>query len=438
MDWSTDRTLTARMAATLALLVAFGVALSAFVGTALVATGFGVVVLLAADPPLWALVAVAGIGVVLVLPLLAVPLSRTTSMGTRREMNDLVADWHGLVEKPMEQTLHERVLKAVFLTVYVVGLFVFVVPRGFLSAVSTATLGAPGAIAGTTAAVFLALTAFELRLSRRMVSVSGAFTVDASTHPRLDRITTAVAKAYDLPMPELAVVDTDTPEAFVVGFTPARSTMAVSTGLLDRLHDEELRAVVAHELAHVRNHDAAVMTAATGPLAVADFLYESAGQVLEFGERSALAPQAFSTLASVSLPVVFGLGWLFRGIGAALVASFSRTRELAADRAAAVVTGDGSSLASALVSINDAIRDRPAEDLRASESLSAMTIISPSSVSDGPIELGAEGEDEAYMLYYEELLRERVFGTHPPVGERVRRLGDLEGSLERRSVVPAE
>ncbi|MFC4359081.1 M48 family metallopeptidase [Halobium salinum] len=440
MDWSTDRGLTLRMAGTFALLLAFGVVLSALVGVSVVAVGFGVSLLLAAGLPVWIYAGTAGLAVLLALPLLAGPLSRTSFVGARREVDPMVRDWHRLVDAPASNSdsgsrgLMTWVTAACTLPVplLVVSSVLFLsLPDGYLSDVVDATVGRPALVLLATAVVFLTAAVFELRLGQRIVSVSGARVVEASTHPRLHRTTTAVAKAYDLPVPRLAVVDTETPEAFVVGFTPSRTTLAVSTSLLERLSDDELRAVAAHELAHVRNRDAAVMTAAAGPLAVADFFYESATTVVELGERGRLPPRAFAVAAYLAVPFVFGLGWLFRGLGGALVASFSRTRELAADRAAVAVTGDGSALASALVSINDALRDRPAEDLRASESLSAMTIISPSSVSDGPIELGAEGEDEAYMLYYEELLRERLFGTHPPVRERVERLRSLTGGLGR-------
>jgi heat shock protein HtpX len=282
----------------------------------------------------------------------------------------------------------------------------------------------------------LGLLVAESRQRQTLVDAADAYVVDGETAPRLHRITTATARQVDLPVPRLAVTDTDAPEAFTAGFTPARATLVVSLGLLDAFDDEELRAVVAHELAHVRNRDAAVMTAASLPASVADRLAGWASDTQGDWEESGGRYYRRNDAGAVGLlaGVVGLVAVVFRVVGRLLQADLSRSRETVADRAAVAITGDPAALAAALETIDTTLRERPERDLRAHSGLVPFAIVSPEDAApEEPLRLGADGEEVAWATYYADRLDAFVEGllgdvlaTHPPVEERVARLRALQ------------
>jgi heat shock protein HtpX len=88
----------------------------------------------------------------------------------------------------------------------------------------------------------------------------GASKVDASTHPELHARISRLSQQATLPLPDIAVADIDAPNAFAIGRNQANATICVTTGLLDTLGGDELDAVLAHELTHVKNRDVMVLT----------------------------------------------------------------------------------------------------------------------------------------------------------------------------------
>jgi heat shock protein HtpX len=282
----------------------------------------------------------------------------------------------------------------------------------------------------------LGLVVAESRQRRHLLDAADAYVVDGETAARLHRITTATAQQVGLPVPQLAVSDTDAPEAFVAGFTRDRATLVVSLGLLDTLDDEQLRAVVAHELAHVRNRDAAVMTAASLPASVADRLAEWAYDTQGDWEESDGRYYRRNDAGVLGLFAGFvGLvAVAFRIVGRLLQADLSRNREVVADRAAVAITGDPAALASALETIDTTLRERPDRDLRELPGLVPFAIVSPEDAApEEPLRLGADGEEVAWATYYADRVDafvERLLGdvlaTHPPVEARVARLRALQ------------
>ncbi len=276
--------------------------------------------------------------------------------------------------------------------------------------------------------VLLALAALELTQGARVVGEVDAYEVDADTLPRLHRIASSVAQQAHLPMPAIAVSGDDTPEAFVTGYTAGSATLVVSLGMLSALDDAELRAVVAHELAHVKNRDVALMTALSLPTATASRLHDIAEKLGE-GKSGVIG------VAGLVVALVAGL---FSFVGRSLIASFSRVRELAADRGAVAITGDPASLASALGSIDMELRKHPVKDLRSARSVAAFTVVSPEQVEpDEPIMLGAEGDRPATMTYYSDRYEAFVYRTflrtHPSVSDRVSRLREAEREVQTGS-----
>ena len=328
--------------------------------------------------------------------------------------------------------LRARMVLAVVLLVVLGVEFVGVVTA--LLAAAASLVGLPFFVAPALASLLLVgVAVLELGQRDHVVREAGAVEVDAETAPRLHRTVTNVAQQADVQVPALAVAKTATPEAFTAGFRPNTTTLAVSTGLLDELDDRELRAVVAHELAHVKNRDVAVMTAVSLPTVIAERLYdlttESTGELtLEDWEyrRSEGSREVNTTVGFVVAP----LGGLFAFVGRLLVGVFSQSRELAADRGAVTITGDPAALASALATIEHELDSRPSEDLRATASVSAFSIVSPTSTQrpEGPVRLGPEGETAATYHYHSQRIEtflDRFVRTHPPVADRRERLKRL-------------
>jgi heat shock protein HtpX len=238
------------------------------------------------------------------------------------------------------------------------------------------------------------------------------------TSDRLATMTTALAQQADLPVPEIVVAETDTPEALTVGYRPMTTTLVVTDGLLSTLDDHELRAAVAHELAHVKNRDAALMTAATSVVAGARRLRRYA-----WGTDRDADLHVFAVVVSLLLvPVTF--------LARVLVASLSRSREIAADRGAVAITGDPAGLASALGTLDSTLDDPPGDDLRHGEVV-ALSIVPPvpESVESKlawerrrPVLWGLRRPIRRALI----LASRRAYSTHPPTVDRIDRLQSLE------------
>lgn len=233
-------------------------------------------------------------------------------------------------------------------------------------------------------------------LSDRLALYSmGASEVDESEYPQLHATVSRLSQQADLPKPRVAVADSQVPNAFATGRSRDSSAVAVTTGLMQTLDEAELEGVLAHELAHIKNRDVVVMT-------IASFLSTIAFLVVRFGVffgggRSRNGQVLVAIVASLVVWVVSFF----------LIRALSRYREYAADRGGAVITGQPSALASALLKISGRMDQVPNDDLRDTSEMNAFFII--------PIKAGVVG---------------RLFSTHPSTDQRVERLRELESELE--------
>jgi heat shock protein HtpX len=199
----------------------------------------------------------------------------------------------------------------------------------------------------------------------------------------------------NMPKPRVTVSPSSMPNALAVGRTRGGATLCVTNPMLRLLDPPELEAVIAHELAHIQNRDALVMT-------IASFLSLVAALLVKIAARGGHA--------AVKL-VVFGAALATWMISALLLRALSRYRELAADRTAAVITGRPSALASALMKIDEAAAGIPRDDLRKVAPVAALCI-APA--------------DAARWQWWG-----RVTATHPPLARRVDALHALEAQLQR-------
>jgi heat shock protein HtpX len=230
-----------------------------------------------------------------------------------------------------------------------------------------------------------------------LLSMYGARQVDESAAPELVHIAAQLAAKDGLPMPKVYIVDNAQPNAFATGRNPEHAAVCVTTGLLQRVDNEELAGVLAHELSHVKNRDTLTMTI-TATIA---------------GAVSMLANFAFYFGGYGRSRNPFGLIGLLL---AALVAPFAavlvqmavtRSREFEADRAGAELSGRPLWLASALQHIDAGAAqiDNPAAD--ANPATAHMFIVNP--LHGG----GLSG----------------LFSSHPSTAERVARLQALAAQM---------
>jgi len=236
-------------------------------------------------------------------------------------------------------------------------------------------------------------------------------------HGAIDRL----CAMADMKKPRVAVATTDVPNAFATGRSPNSAVVCATTGLMRRLDEPELEAVLAHELSHVAHRDVAVMT-------IASFLGMVAGMVTRImlwtglmggfgggmggGNRGGGNNQGADQAVLVEMAVLV-VSVVVYAISFLLTMALSRYRELAADRSGAILTGQPSALASALVKVTGDIARIPTRDLRSTESFNAF-YFTPAIAKNG-------------------VSISTIFSTHPSLDKRLAQLAALEAEMGRPS-----
>ncbi|MET9016472.1 zinc metalloprotease HtpX [Streptomyces olivaceoviridis] len=248
-------------------------------------------------------------------------------------------------------------------------------------------------------ALFVAQFWFSDRIA--MFAMRGRV-VEREEYPELHAVVDRLCAIADLPKPAVAVSAMDMPNAFATGRSPEHAVVCVTTGLLRRLEPAELEGVLAHELSHVRHKDVAVITVASflGVLAGLVVRFAFYSQVFGSGRRDQNTAAVFAAVLGVSA-AVYAISFL-------LIRSLSRYRELAADRAAAQLTGRPSALAAALTKVSGEIARIPTKDLRTAQAFNAF-YFTPATGREPGIE--------------------RFFSTHPTLEQRLEQLGRISAEL---------
>ncbi|MFD0905278.1 zinc metalloprotease HtpX [Actinomadura sediminis] len=225
--------------------------------------------------------------------------------------------------------------------------------------------------------------------------------------PDLHGVIDRICAMSDAPKPRVAIADSDVPNAFATGRNQKKAVVCVTTGLLRRLDPVELEGVLAHEMAHVAHKDVAVMT-------IASFLGVCAGLItrfgLQFGLWGGFGRRGNDQNTGLVLLAVVGASALAYAVSFLLTRALSRYRELSADRAAALLTGRPSALASALTKVSGDIARIPTNDLRSAQPFNAF-FFTPA--------LGRGASVAA------------LFSTHPPLDKRLAQLGKISDQLSR-------
>ena len=240
---------------------------------------------------------------------------------------------------------------------------------------------------------------------------SGAREVTPQEAPQLHGIIDRLCALADMPKPRVAIAQSDMPNAFATGRISKNAVVCVTTGLLARLDDKELEGVIAHEMSHVAHKDVVVMTIASflGIMAALLVRFAFYGELFGGGGRgrggndNGNAGLLFLAVAAVGV-VVYAVSFL-------LIRLLSRYRELAADRAGALLTGQPSALASALTKVSGAMSKIPTKDLREAQALNAF-YFAPAFKAD-------------------QVSLSTLFSTHPSLERRLRQLSEISAQLGR-------
>lgn len=241
----------------------------------------------------------------------------------------------------------------------------------------------------------------------------GGKMVTRQQQPGLYGVVDRLVALADMPHPQIAVASSDIPNAFATGRDQKHAVVCVTTGLLRRLDEPELEAVLAHELSHVAHRDVAVMTIASflGILAgLMTRVFYFAGLFGGMGGgrgRGGNNNNGGGQLVLIELGMVLVSAVIY-AISFVLIRTLSRYRELAADRSGAILIGQPALLAQALVKVSGAISRIPTRDLRAAEHFNAF-YFAPALAPGASLS--------------------SLFATHPSLEKRLDQLAKLDAEM---------
>jgi heat shock protein HtpX len=224
----------------------------------------------------------------------------------------------------------------------------------------------------------------------------GAKEISADEAPTLHRIVRDLTLRAQMPMPKLYLIPQEAPNAFATGRDENHAAVAVTDGILRILDERELRGVLAHELSHIKNRDILVGTIAATMAGAISMLANMAHWGMIFGGRSSDDREGGHPMVALLMIIVAPLAAML------VQMAISRGREYGADETGAAISGDPSSLASALRKLERGAERIPME---ANPATAHMFIVSP--LTGGGLMT--------------------LFSTHPPMVERIRRLESMAG-----------
>jgi heat shock protein HtpX len=234
--------------------------------------------------------------------------------------------------------------------------------------------------------------------SKLALAVTGAQEIEKRDSPRLYRIVENLTIATGMPMPKVYIIDDPAPNAFATGRDPKHAAVAATTGILDVMSDRELEAVMAHEISHVRNYDIRVSMIAFGLVSAIGILSDIAMRMFFFGgDRDNENNNPIALVVGIVLIILAPI------IATLVQLAVSRQREYLADASGALTTRDPEGLASALEKLEKT--GRPMQ--RQSSSTAHLFF-------NNPMRAG---------------MMSRLFSTHPPLEDRIKRLRANEGKF---------
>jgi heat shock protein HtpX len=244
--------------------------------------------------------------------------------------------------------------------------------------------GREGAVMGLVFAALMNVGAYWFS-DKVVLKMYGARQVEEGDAPELHVLVRDLSMKAGLPMPKVYMMQNETPNAFATGRNPEHSAVAVTTGIMRLLSTEELSGVIGHELSHIQNRDILISTVAATIAGAISYLYYIG---LFFGGRNRDTHPAVFIVMLIVAPLAAGI----------IRMAISRTREFGADAGGARIAGNPLYLSEALKKL--AYYNKRAPMQGAKEATAHMFIVNP---------LTAKGFS-------------KLFSTHPPIEERVKRL----------------
>jgi heat shock protein HtpX len=239
---------------------------------------------------------------------------------------------------------------------------------------------------------------------------------DGPQAARLHGIVDRLCALANMPKPRLAIAPSPMLNAFATGRNSKTAVLVATTGLLNNpdLTDQELEAVLAHELSHVAHKDVVVMTIASFLGIIAGLLVRFAfyGELFGGGGRGNNNNNNGGALPVIFIVMIVGI--VTYAISFLLIRLLSRYRELAADRSGALLTGQPSALASALQKVSGSMSRIPNKDLRSAEPLNAFYFV------------------PAFKAGGKEVQLSNIFSTHPTLERRLRQLEEISAQLNKQ------
>jgi heat shock protein HtpX len=241
-----------------------------------------------------------------------------------------------------------------------------------------------------------------------VLAMSRARPLAPGADPALERIVAELAGAAGVPPPRVYVIDEAAPNAFATGRSPAHSVVAVTTGIRELLTDRELRAVLAHEMSHIKNRDILVASIAAAIATVVSFVASALqwGAIFGGGDRRD-DRDGGGMIGALVLAIVAPIA------ATVIQLAISRQREYLADATGARLSNDPLALASALAKLERGNRRVPLHTVGDSPAVSSLFITAPRSAAFGGSGLAS------------------WFSTHPPIAERIARLEALADRMPR-------
>ena len=228
------------------------------------------------------------------------------------------------------------------------------------------------------------------------LATSGASEIEKKDNPRLWNAVENLCITAGIPMPRVYIIDDSAPNAFATGRDPKHSSIAVTTGLLERLSDSELSGVIAHEISHIRNYDIRLMTIVVVLVGIISLITDLFFRARFFGFGNNNDNREGGSQIQLIVMVLSIIAIILAPIAASLIQlAISRKREYLADSAGVELTRYPEGLASALEKIS-----HYSQPVKSASSATAHLYIS------NPL-----GKKTSYLS--------KIFSTHPPIEERI-------------------
>ncbi|UMZ74812.1 M48 family metallopeptidase [Natranaerofaba carboxydovora] len=321
--------------------------------------------------------------------------------------------------------IEEHIKRNKLKTYLLFGLYIFLFAAvAFLLGLYTGDVVTWGILFGVVFVVMFIISNF---FGKNVIAkMTGAREVTREQEPYLYHTIDGLSIAAGINTPKAYIIETDTPNAFAAGSSPKNAIVGVTRGLLNRLNREELEAVIAHEMAHIKNYDIKVATISVVLAGTIVFVAHMMRRSLFWGRfgragmgggsrRGGSGKGGAAVIQILALIVVIIIAPLMARI---IQFAISRKREYLADASGAELTGYPEALASALEKISGMQKDDTKLD---NDAIKGLFIVNPS-LEDSA---GAVGSEQTDVMSFSGKRKSSLFSTHPDVKDRIERLRSM-------------